>query len=455
MSDFNLRPELEASLARLNFTELTDIQTQSLPVTLAGQDLIAQAKTGSGKTVTFGLSLLNTLDTQSQAVQALVLCPTRELAEQVADEIRRLAVTIDNVKILSICGGRPFKPQAASLNYGAHIIVGTPGRIEDHLSRETLSLNQLNTLVLDEADRMLEMGFEKDVKAIVSHTPSHRQTLLFSATFPDSIQSLARHILDKPQHIQVESTHADEVIRQHFYQVVDEAERIDAVKRLLSAHQPTSAVVFCNTKKDVQTLAQQLQAFGVSVGALHGDLEQRDRDQMLIQFTQQSKIVLVATDVAARGLDVDSVEMVINYHLAHDPEVHVHRIGRTGRAGKTGKAFSLFTPKQDYKMAQLSEYLGQRIQAESLPDKGVLEQAQLKAPMVSLVIDSGKKNKIRPGDLVGALTANPNISGDDIGKIKVTAVRSYVAVKRELGKTALDQLNQEKVKGRKLRARGL
>lgn len=453
MTDLNLRPELQASLERLGFTELTEIQTQSLPIALNDQDLIAQAKTGSGKTVAFGLSLLQSLQTEQMQVQALVLCPTRELAEQVAEEIRRLAVTLSNLKLLTLCGGKPFKPQATSLEYGAHIIVGTPGRVEDHLTRGTLSLDALKTLVLDEADRMLDMGFEQPLKTVVNHTPKNRQTLLFSATFPDSIAQLSKHILNNPAHVKVESLHDDTIIRQHFFEVADDMERIDAVQRLLMAHKASSAVVFCNTKKDVQMLAQALKKANFDVGALHGDLEQRERDQMLTQFTHQSLTVLVATDVAARGLDIDSVEMVINYHLAHDPEVHVHRIGRTGRAGKSGLAFSLFTPKQDYKMAQLSEYLGSRIQAEKLPDASVLKRAVNKAPMGTLIIDAGKKNKLRPGDILGALTAEKTIEGHDVGKIKVTAVRSYVSVKKSLTKKALQLLTENKVKGKKLRAR--
>jgi ATP-independent RNA helicase DbpA len=454
-SELGLRPELMTSLASINYQSMTPIQAQSLPSLLAGKDLIAQGKTGSGKTAAFALGILQNIEPRSFTTQALVLCPTRELAEQVATEIRRLASAIENVKVLSLCGGSPFKPQAASLEYGAHIVVGTPGRIEDHLRRETLFLDDLNVLVLDEADRMLEMGFEASLDAIIEQTPDDRQSLLFSATFPDSIQSMAQHILRNPEHVKVESVHNEAVIRQHFYQVDDEFARQQAVKLLLMAQQPTSAVIFCNMKKEVQSLAQELAQDGFSVIALHGDLEQRERDVALIQFANQSATILVATDVAARGLDIDSVEMVVNYQLAHDSEVHIHRIGRTGRAGKNGFACSLFTYKQSYKIAQLEEAIGQEIVAEVLPSKEVLNQTPRRAPMVTLQIDGGKKQKIRPGDILGALTGEGGIAGDEVGKIKVTAMRSFVAVSKKSSQKALNKLNHGKMKGKKIRARFL
>ncbi len=458
-SELNIRPELIAALQTLNFTQMTPIQAQSVPFILQGEDLIAQAKTGSGKTAAFGLGLLQNLNPKWLGTQALILCPTRELAEQVATEIRKLASQIENVKLLTLCGGTPFKPQAASLEYGAHIVVGTPGRIEDHLQKGTLNLNDLDILVLDEADRMLEMGFQESLETVINHTPESRQTLLFSATFPESIQQLSAHILKNPKHVKVESVHSDNAIRQHFYAVANEEEHQKAVKLLLMTHQTTSAVVFCNTKREVQELADNLYADGFSSIALHGDLEQRERDQALIQFANQSATVLVATDVAARGLDIDSIEVVINYHLAHDPEVHIHRIGRTGRAGKNGFACSLISTKQsdkqNYKVALLEEALGIKIKTEALPDASVLMQRPLKAPMVTLMIDSGKKNKIRPGDILGALTGDGGISGDAVGKIKVTAQRSFVAVDKKFSQEAINKLNNDKLKGRKVRARFL
>ena len=454
-SNLGLRPQLASALSTLNYQIMTPIQAQSLPAILLGKDVIGQGKTGSGKTAAFALGLLQSLDAKKFQVQALVLCPTRELADQVADEIRRLAMAIDNVKIVSLCGGSPIKAQANSLQYGAHIIVGTPGRIEEHLRRESLETDSLKTLVLDEADRMLDMGFEESLNKIVEMLPQERQTLLFSATFPDAIQSIAQHVLINPVHVKVASTHDQAILKQHFYKVADDVERMQAVKLLLISQMPASAVVFCNTKKEVKNLTQALAADGFSVCSLHGDLEQRERDQTLIQFANQSALVLVATDVAARGLDIDSIEMVINYHLAHDPEVHIHRIGRTGRAGKNGYAASLFSNSQDYKLALLSDAIGQEIISEKLPSNKVLNQAPPRASMVTLLIDGGKKQKIRPGDILGALTGEGGIAGEQVGKIKVTAQRSFVAVHKQSSQKALTKLTQGKLKGKNIRARFL
>ena len=322
---------------------MTEIQAQSLPPILAGKDVIAQGKTGSGKTAAFGLGLLEKLNVKRFRIQSLVLCPTRELADQVGKEIRRLARTIHNIKVLTLCGGVPFGPQIGSLEHGAHIIVGTPGRIEDHLRKGTLHLNDLQMLVLDEADRMLEMGFQASIDAIIEQAPKQRQTLLFSATFPEQIDSISRRILIDPVTIKVESKHDDSVITQYFYKTETNEERMIALRLLLQQYKPKSSVVFCNTKREVQEVADELINRGFSALSLHGDLEQKDRDQALIRFANKSATILVATDVAARGLDIDNLSAVFNYNIAHDQEVHVHRIGRTGRAGSKGMAFSFYS----------------------------------------------------------------------------------------------------------------
>jgi ATP-independent RNA helicase DbpA len=449
----NLHPDLLANLDSLHYQQMTDIQAQSLPPILAGNDVIAQGKTGSGKTAAFGLGLLNQLDAKHFNVQALVLCPTRELADQVADEIRRLARRLPNIKVLTLCGGMPMGVQLSSLQQGAHIIVGTPGRIEEHLRKHTLKLDDLKVFVLDEADRMLDMGFQPALDAIIEFLPTSRQNLLFSATFPPQIQQIATRIMQNPLRIEVESQHDHASIAQHFYQVDSPDQRLTALRLLLLQHRPESSVVFCNTKKDAQRVVEALQQAGFSAEALHGDLEQRERDQTLIQFANKSIAVLVATDVAARGLDIDALDAVINFHLAHDPEIHVHRIGRTGRAGSKGIAASLISEKESYKVAVLAEYLNQAIVAEPLPPQSLLKQAPLQAAMVTLQIDGGKKDKLRPGDIVGALTANGVLSADQIGKIKVTDIRAYVAVQRALAKTALKQLGAGKLKGKNFRAR--
>lgn len=455
-TEFNLL-ELDASflknLTDLGYTTMTPIQAQAVPAILAGRDVIAQSKTGSGKTVAFGLGLLANLDSKNYATQSLILCPTRELADQVAKEIRKLARTTPNVKILTLCGGSPFRYQAESLQHGAHIIVGTPGRIEDHLRKKTLDLSQLTKLVLDEADRMLDMGFQVSLDAIIAQLPTTRQTLLFSATFPDQIQSIAKRIMVEPFITEVASVDDETTISQHFFKVDDDAQRLTALRLLLLQHRPESTVVFCNTKREAQDIAEHLRGHGFSSLALHGDLDQRDRDQTLVRFTNKSTSVLIATDVAARGLDIDSLDAVINFHIARDPEMHVHRIGRTGRAGKQGTAYSLISDKESYKVALLRDYLGHTIETEPLPSLRLLTETPTKPATATLLIDGGKKQKIRPGDILGALTGANGISGKEVGKITIFDNRAYVAVNQNAVKSALAKLNDGKLKGRSIRVR--
>lgn len=318
-----------------------------------------------------------------------MLCPTRELADQVAKEIRTLARGIHNIKVLTLCGGMPMGPQIGSLEHGAHILVGTPGRILDHLDRGRIDLSELNTLVLDEADRMLEMGFQDAIDAVIDAAPKQRQTLLFSATFPKQIKSIADRIMNNPEMVKVESTHDHSSIQQHFYKLEGTEARDDALELLLLHHQPESAVVFCNTKKEVQNVTDELAHRGFSVIELHGDMEQRERDQALVQFSNKSISILVATDVAARGLDVDNLDAVFNFELSRDPEVHVHRIGRTGRAGSKGVACSFFSEKEMYRVAQIDEYMDMPIEPSELPEKPVAKPYY--SNMVTIQIDSGKK----------------------------------------------------------------
>lgn len=352
-----LNPALLETLDSLNYTHMTPIQALSLPAILNQRDVIGQGKTGSGKTAAFGLGVLSNLNVKRFRVQALVLCPTRELADQVAKEIRTLGRGIHNIKVLTLCGGMPMGPQIGSLEHGAHILVGTPGRILDHLEKGRINLEELNTLVLDEADRMLEMGFQDALDAIINAAPKQRQTLLFSATFPEKIEKIAQSIMKSPEMIKVESTHDTSSIAQYFYKVEGTEARDEALANLLLTYQPESAVVFCNTKKEVQNVADELHHRGFSVIDIHGDLEQRERDQALVQFANKSVSILVATDVAARGLDVDNLDAVFNFELSRDPEVHVHRIGRTGRAGSKGLAFSFFGEKDGLRVARIEEYL--------------------------------------------------------------------------------------------------
>lgn len=450
-STLALHSNLLKNLDSLGYLSMTEIQAQSLPPILAGKDIIAQGKTGSGKTAAFGLGLLEKLNVKRFRIQSLILCPTRELADQVGKEIRKLARTIHNIKVLTLCGGVPFGPQIGSLEHGAHIIVGTPGRIEDHLRKGTLRLDDLEVLVLDEADRMLEMGFQASIDAIIEQAPKNRQTLLFSATFPEQINNISKRILVDPVTVKVESQHDNSVITQYFYKVENNEQRMIALRLLLQQYQPESAVVFCNTKREVQEVADELINRGFSALSLHGDLEQKDRDQALIRFANKSATILVATDVAARGLDIDNLSAVFNYHIAHDQEVHVHRIGRTGRAGSKGMAFSFYSDKDNYRISLLEDYLERNIEPQQLPDYNLLDQAPMQSSMITLRIDGGKRQKIRPGDIVGALTGQNGINGDQVGKIQVADNWAYVAVQRDCIKTAFKKLSEGKLKGRKFR----
>jgi ATP-independent RNA helicase DbpA len=451
-----LAPAVIANLTQLGYVEMTPIQAAALPVALAGHDLLAQAKTGSGKTAAFALAMLDKLNPRHFGIQCLVLCPTRELAEQVAVETRRLARAEENIKVLTIVGGVPVRNQLASLEHGAHVIVGTPGRVLDLLERGSLDLSGLKTLVLDEADRMLDMGFVDDIKAVASACPKTRQTLLFSATYPEGIAKLSQQFMRNPQTVKVESRHTATQIQQLWYEV-SPTDRLHAVGRLLRHYQPASTLAFCNTRQQCRDLVDVLTAEGIQAIALHGDLEQRDRDQVLIQFANRSCSVLVATDVAARGLDIAQLACVINVDVTFEPEVHIHRIGRTGRAGEEGLALNLASMNEMGRVGQVELVQGAATQWHKLTELDELgkpgSDKPLIAPMVTLQILGGRKEKIRPGDVLGALTKDMGFDGAQIGKINVTDMSTYVAVDRAIADKALSKLNSGLVKGKRVRAR--
>lgn len=452
-SSLNLRPELISNIESLGFAAMTSIQQQSLPLIIAKQDVIAQGHTGSGKTAAFGLGLLHGIDAKLFKPQALVLCPTRELSEQVAGEIRRLARAIPNIKVITVYGGTPIKAQIESLGKGAHIVVGTPGRIEDLLNKEALTLGDMQALVLDEADRMLDMGFQKTLDAILEQLPSQRQTLLFSATFPPQIEELAQRITNNAEFVKVSQAQDQVRIDERFYEVSNDSARLHALQLLLLDQTSVQAVVFCNTRADAQSVAGGLKSVGFSAAALHGDMEQKDRDQTLIRFTNQSLNVLVATDVAARGLDISSLELVINYHLPKETEVYTHRIGRTGRAGEKGIALSLYDKGEVYRLDKLAALTQRRPIVKELPPEELFSQAPSRARMSTLRIEGGKKQKLRPGDLVGALTKGDGIVGNQLGKIQIMDNWSYIAIERGIAKSALSKINDGKIKGKSFRCR--
>ena len=425
-----LKPELLSNLADIGYSEMTLVQADALPGLLAGNDVLARAKTGSGKTAAFALALLNKLDATSFQVQALVLCPTRELADQVAKEIRRLARAIPNIKILSLCGGVPLGPQTASLQHSPHVVVGTPGRVLKHLGKGTVDLKALQTFVLDEADRMLDMGFSDELDAILKHLPADRQTLLFSATYPQAIAKISKRVQRNPTTVDVTDDEEPALITQYWCSVTRE-NRCAELVRALQAWGGSLNLVFCNTKIDCAEVADYLRAEKIVALALHGDLDQIERTRVLVRFANRSASVLIATDVAARGLDVDDLDAVFNFELPKQSDVYVHRIGRTGRAGKEGAAISLVEEREEWRLQDIESQLPPAtLKHRGIPDAKSSDHL-LSPTMTTLQIGGGRKNKLRPGDLLGALTADGGVPGDAVGSIDLFDTYSYVAVRSD------------------------
>lgn len=454
-SSLQLREALQANLLSLDYQEMTPVQAASLPLMLDGADIIAQAKTGSGKTAAFGLALLNRLRVEHYAIQALVLCPTRELAEQVSQALRRIARLLPNLKILNLSGGMPMRPQVDSLRHGAHIIVGTPGRVQKHLDKESLSLSQLQTLVLDEADRMLDMGFLDAIKKVMHFCPKSRQTLLFSATYPARIKQLASDFMHNPQLVIVKDGQSHLDIEQCFYEVSHKNDKFSLLKSLLLHHQPTATLIFCNTKEQTVLLSGLLSDEGLRAIALNGDMEQIERDRAMIRFSNGSASILVATDVAARGLDIQDLPAVINYDMAFEPDVHIHRIGRTGRAGSKGLALTLTTPADAERLCVIEQVMKTSLTWGDQNKLAAINTSFKLADMVTLCLAAGRKDKIRPGDILGALTKDAGLPGDHIGKIDVSTLYSYVAIRRNQVDKAYRYLQNGKLKGRKVTVRRL
>lgn len=453
-STLPLGPAVQANLQRLGYLEMTPIQAASLPPALLGKDIIAQAKTGSGKTAAFALALLANLNARRFAVQSLVLCPTRELADQVTSEVRRLARAEDNIKVVTLVGGVPLRGQLATLEHGAHVVVGTPGRVLDHLQRGSLQLDAVNTLVLDEADRMLDMGFFEEIAGVIRLCPPQRQTLLFSATYPEEIDRLAAQFMREPLTVKVEAQHAAGQIDQRWYEVT-EAQRLPAVGKLLDHFRPDSTLAFCNTKARCRELVEALRARGFSALALHGDLEQRDRDQVLVRFANRSCSVLVATDVAARGLDIASLAAVISVDVSPDAEVHIHRIGRTGRAGETGLALCLASLDEMGSVGRIEQLQNRPSEWHPLAELTPAGGGPLKPAMATLHIQGGRKEKIRPGDVLGALTKDLGLTREQVGKIDVNEFATYVAVQGAIAQDVAKRLGAARIKGKAVKVRVL
>ena len=453
-SSLSIRSELLQALQAVGYEAMTPIQNAVAAPLLEGRDVIAQAQTGSGKTAAFAIGLLNKLDISMLNTQALVICPTRELSDQVATEIRRLASALANTRVLTLCGGKPLHDQLKSLQKQPHVVVGTPGRLLKHLDIGSLNLKNIQTLVLDEADRMLDMGFLDDIQHIISRTNSLRQTLLFSATYPDEIAGISRDIQRQPVKLQVKAETSNTQIKQIF--VFSNAEqKASSLFRAIEKFQPQQALIFCNRKDSIQALCATLAKRGFRARALHGDLDQRERDEALLLFSHQSISFLVATDVAARGLDISALPAVINYDLSPDPDTHLHRIGRTGRAGLEGLAVTFVDPDELHHVKKLETMLGDIVRYTELSAAYEDVGKPLQPPMTTLHLSVGKKDKIRPGDIVGALTASAELTNEYIGKITVQAKHSFVSVHSRVADKAMSILAEGKIKRRKVRARAI
>jgi len=442
-STLSLPQEMLTNLDSLGYKKMTPIQAEALPLILDNKDVIAQAKTGSGKTAAFGIGLLNRLDVKKFRVQSLVLCPTRELADQVAKELRKIARFKHNIKILILCGGESFGKQLGSLSHQAHIIVGTPGRVLKHLNKDSLNLENLETLVFDEADRMLDMGFMEEIQSVLEYVPKERQTLLFSATYDNEIIEISKKIQQNAVSVKTVSTEGANKIDEYFYEV---SSKQDALIKIFSTYAPENVIVFTNTKIEAKELAESLQKVKIDAIAIHGDLEQYERNDVLVQFANKSCPILVATDVAARGLDIKELSMVVNYDIPHGSETYTHRIGRTGRAGADGIAITLYNA---YEIDKADEYKNDTRKFESSESLKVKAGFEMKPQYVTLVIEGGKKDKVRAGDLLGALTGDAGLKGSSIGKIDIYDRQSYVAIERVFIKEAHAQLNKGKIKGKK------
>ncbi|MFO0696281.1 MAG: ATP-dependent RNA helicase DbpA [Polyangiales bacterium] len=453
-----LSPPLLSVLEELGFERLTPIQEQSIPPLLAGRDLVGRSRTGSGKTAAFALPILEKVRLEGRELQALVLCPTRELCAQVARAMRTFGRRLPGLQVLVLAGGQPIRPQESALEKGAHVAVGTPGRVLDLLRRGTLDARNVATVVLDEADRMLDMGFERDMNEVLDALPRARQSVFFSATFPPSFDAMSRAFQRDPVRVTVEDEAGQGAHIEKRAHVVPADRKLGALIDVLAAHPHESALVFCNFKATVVEVEAALRRAGRSAEGLHGDLEQFQRDTVMAKFRNGSTRILVATDVAARGLDIEGLDLVVDYELAPQPEVYVHRIGRTGRAGKEGLAISLVTPREASKLAALEERLGLAIERAPLGtgearDEGDTASVEPgEARMDTLRISGGRKEKVRPGDILGALTGEAGgLDASDVGKIEIHDHFAYVAVSKRVSGRALESLSNGRIKGRRFR----
>ncbi|MDB4459096.1 ATP-dependent RNA helicase DbpA [bacterium] len=454
-----LSPALTKVVIDLGYTQPTPIQMEAIPALLAGLNIIGQSQTGSGKTAAFSLPILQSIELDRRQLQALVICPTRELTAQVSREMRKLGREHNGLQVLELVGGQPSRPQRDKLERGGHIATGTPGRLLDLLERGDMIPDSIKTVVLDEADRMLDMGFGDDVRKIISYLPKSRQTALFSATFPSSIEEMSKEIQGEAQRITIETTGEDLADIRQLKLCFGTDDKLLMLCWALQSHPHGSALVFCNQKATVREITEKLSRGGISVDRFDGDLEQFDRDQVLARFRNHSVRVLVATDVAGRGLDVEGLDLVINFDLPEKPEIYVHRIGRTGRAGANGVAISLVQNATDRSIEAIEEFTGKTIEildhraSKSLKIDHLLKQLAEGPKMETILISGGRKDKVRKGDILGALTGDAaGLSSKDIGKIEIQDRLSYVAVSQGVISKAVSCLNRGRIKGKRFKA---
>ena len=441
-------------IEEMGFTEMTPIQAASIPALLQGQDLIGQSHTGSGKTAAFIIPILQKIQIEVREPQALILCPTRELCDQVLKECRKFSKAFPGLQTVALVGGQPYPPQTQALNNGVHVIVGTPGRTLEHLRRNQFKASQLKTLVLDEADRMLDEGFADEMTAIIEELPQKKQTIFFSATFPESIEALSRKYQKNAVRVTIDKDVQDSPqIKQYLYEA-ESPQKIDTLLRILQRHPSACTLVFCRMKTTVAEIGEKLANMNVSSQVLHGDLSQPERDRATALFRNGSARILVATDVAARGLDIEMLELVINVDLPVSPEVYIHRIGRTGRAGRQGTAVSIATAFEALKIMEIEQATGVRMIRQNLGfenQHGLGAEFQ-KTSTKTIQIAGGKIDKLRAGDILGALTAQPGaLLATDIGKIEIHERFSLVAVTTPVAEKALQKLRTTKIKGKKFK----
>ncbi|QJW45710.1 DEAD/DEAH box helicase [bacterium BFN5] len=453
------------ALKALGYEKLTEVQEAVIPLVLAQQDIIVKSPTGSGKTAAFAIPICEKIEVEQKYPQVLVLTPTRELAVQLKQDISNIG-RFKAIRCGAIFGGQPIEIQRRELRQRVHVIVGTPGRTLDHLERNTLNLKEVQYLIIDEADRMLDMGFIEQVEAVIKMLPDNRLTMLFSATMPDEIQKICQQYMNNPIKVEVISESPSmKNIRQAYYEV-EEQEKLHVVMKIIYAERPDSCILFCNTRDKVETVFNGLQQKGCSCGMLHGGMEQRERLQAIHDFKQGRFQFLIATDVAARGLHIDEVSLVVNYDIPLSSESYTHRIGRTGRAGKTGAAIT-FVTKQEYGILhELEEYLHEKLPKQEAPSEEeaaegrlifsqrafsvvkVDKSESLNKQITRIRVNAGKKTKMRPGDILGAITAIPGIHGGDIGIIDVQETCSYVEILGDKGNLVLEALLSTKIKGK-------